>query len=255
MLPRNEIHVWSANVGNSVGNGLAKEQEDASRMVGLSASEIARATAMRSSVHRYEFIESRTILRQLLQCYLGVAADAITLDVNQYGKPMLGSEHAEALQFNISHSGGMAVFSFARHQMVGVDIDRLNRVMQWESIARRVFSIQEQQTLAALPLEQQHEACMRIWIAKEAYTKARGAGFQYGFPHFSVESTSRGAQLLADDKDVTAVNHWRLLKLDIPWPMAGVVAFEGADNTVVRHRCFDERLILLPLVDVAGDAP
>lgn len=114
-----------------------------------------------------------------------------------HGKPFLKNG---ALEFNLSHTGNLAVIALGpRH--LGVDVESLespgpdNR--PWRLLARRYFSNPEKEYLLSLKEAEQPAAFLKIFTLKEATVKASGEGLAAGFPSFSVplplaEKTSSG---------------------------------------------------------------
>lgn len=94
------------------------------------------------------WLAARWALRQVLASYLDQDPAAVELEVEERGKPRLrdGGE----LEFNLSHSGGLALVAVTHGRSVGVDI---------EAIGQRH------------PL-----AFYKDWVRKEAHLKCLGVG-------------------------------------------------------------------------------
>jgi 4'-phosphopantetheinyl transferase len=106
---------------------------------------------------------------------------------NAHGKPALvPGSWAEDLRFNLSHSYGLALFAFAPHRDVGVDVEYVRPSLTDDRLAERFFSTQEVTALRALPESAQAEAFFHCWTRKEAYIKARGGGLSIGLASFAV---------------------------------------------------------------------
>src|SRR6202041_2760043 len=104
------------------------------------------------------------------------------------------------LQFNVSHSHGLALFAFAVAQQVGVDVEMVRADFAGEKIAERFFSSQEVRALRSLPAAVQDDGFFLCWTRKEAYIKARGEGLQIPLKSFHVSLTpTKPARLQADD--------------------------------------------------------
>jgi 4'-phosphopantetheinyl transferase len=113
-----------------------------------------------------------------------------------FGKPMLeGSE----MQFNVSHSHGMAMIAMARGREVGCDIERMDRSFADEKIPERFFSPYEVAALRALPKADQCEAFFRCWTRKEAFIKACGMGVSRALDSFDVTVGAEAALLRGAD--------------------------------------------------------
>jgi 4'-phosphopantetheinyl transferase len=114
---------------------------------------------------------------------------------------------------------------------VGVDLETCGRLdSDWWSIAEFAFSTDERRELASLPLAEQSSAALRTWVRKEAYAKARGVGFAYGFRSFTV----RRAGSVEDMRDRDAAAAWRVLDLAAPHGFVAGLAHAGREAMIRR---------------------
>src|SRR5207245_3486469 len=81
-----------------------------------------------------------------------------------------------SVQFNGSHSHGLALLAFARGRHLGVDVELIRPEFAVDEIADRYFSPEEAMELRGLPPSLRAEAFFLCWTRKEAYIKARGEG-------------------------------------------------------------------------------
>jgi|SRR5690349_17497261 len=68
-------------------------------------------------------VGSRRALRGILGRYLGLPADELRFERGRHGKPRLAEPEGE-IEFNLSHSGSLALVAVARRE-VGVDVERI----------------------------------------------------------------------------------------------------------------------------------
>ncbi len=182
-LAADEVHLWRVNLEAAAGEQPANELWSAL----LSADEQARAMRFHFARHRQYFTATRATLRRVLAAYLDADPKTLSFAYSPKSKPALGVEHAgSALAFNVSHSGDIALLAFARSRQIGVDVELIRRDFDTSAIARRFFSAAEQSQLAALDLEQRHQAFFRCWTRKEAYIKAIGEGLSLPLDQFDV---------------------------------------------------------------------
>src|SRR5262249_7557152 len=99
------------------------------------------------------------------------------------GKPFVPDS---TLAFNVSHSGGCAVYAFGSCLEIGVDVELLDHARYDDGVAERFFSPDEVATLQALPKPERGSAFLRCWTRKEAYIKARGEGLSLPLHEFDV---------------------------------------------------------------------
>lgn len=151
----------------------------------LSADERARAARWLRRRDSDRFIAGRVGLRQALARYLQVAPAAVPLTAGAQGKPLL-ADGAGALQFNLSHSGEVAVLALSRAGAVGVDVEALQPMADCAAIAQRQFAPGEWQRWSRLAPAHQLAAFYACWTRKEAYLKALGGGLSLPLDGFEV---------------------------------------------------------------------
>jgi 4'-phosphopantetheinyl transferase len=204
------------------------ERERGLLEAGLSVEERARASRFRHSVDRARFVAVHGALRAILGRCLGVEPSCLRFSYGRFGKPALGGPTgASSVEFNLSHSGGLALVAASFGRRLGVDLERVDVARSGQEIAERFFSPREIAALRALPRERQIDAFFACWTRKEAYLKARGDGLSFPLDRFSVSvSPEEPASLLDCGDDET--QRWVLQDLRPPgagW--AAALAVEG----------------------------
>jgi 4'-phosphopantetheinyl transferase len=219
-LASGEIHLWCAAL-----DGLVDDLETIAAC--LAADEIERAASYRFERDRRRYRARRGLLRILLQRYLDVPASRLLFCTNAFGKPALvPGQTQQAIEFNLSHSNGIALFAITLHRHVGIDIEALRSDVEILQIAARFFSPLETKTLAGLPPEEQLPAFFRCWTRKEAYVKARGQGLSLALDSFDVTLAPRlPAVLLGTRPNPQDAKDWELLDLDPAPGYLGALAF------------------------------
>lgn len=217
-LVQDEIHVWLLNVNNY-------SSEEFWNI--LSKSEKQRAQRFAFAKHTEKFMITHGVLRMLLSQYLKQDPKAIKFTQNEYGKPaVLDSE----LEFNISHSGDLALFAFAKNTALGVDVEAIKPKIEYEDIAKRFFSAAENEQLLNISSKNRKKAFFNCWTRKEAFIKAIGEGLSFPLSDFDVnveELESSQSQLLKIHKTYNA-NDWSILTLSVPGKHAAALAFNAA---------------------------
>lgn len=169
------LHVWQADL-EVANDGLLEL---------LAPAERARAARIARPRERALWARGRGVLRALLGRYLRADPRAPALLCGEHGKPALAGG---ALHFNLSHSGGRALYAFAPGTPVGVDLELLRDPARraradYPALARRAFGAQAAGLLGAMPSRELREAeFMRLWTRHEAALKLRGAGLGSGGP-------------------------------------------------------------------------
>jgi 4'-phosphopantetheinyl transferase len=221
-LSNDEIHVWHQSL--TWGSGVVQGFREV-----LSPDELARAERYRFNEDRKEYILARGTLRVLLASYATVPAKELRFGYSEFGRPRLLPEtRAEAVDFNVTHSGDMALFAFARGRRIGIDVEKVRRDFATSEIAERFFSTAERGALRELPLEQRHAAFFRCWTRKEAFIKALGEGLSHPLDQFDV-SLGPGVPpaLLATRPDPEEVKRWTLWNIKVPSDYAAALAAES----------------------------
>jgi len=205
-LLTNQIQIWRANLNRS-------DTELAKLSALLNHQEQKRANQFIAKQAKNNFTVARGILRYLLAKYLQTNPQDLIFQQNRYGKLYL--ENSE-LQFNLSHSHDWALFIFALHQPVGIDIELIRNEFEFAPIAQRFFAKEENKVLLALPKDQQLQAFFNCWSRKEAFIKAVGKGLFCALDDFSVEVSNKkeGRVELHSVSAELETKNWSLAALD-----------------------------------------
>jgi 4'-phosphopantetheinyl transferase len=150
----------------------------------LSPDEQARAERMAGDRNRALWARSRAVLRTLLGRYLHNDPRDLRLTADDRGKPALDLQCARTgldadamrLVFNLSHSGGTALYAFTTVGPVGIDVEVAHRAIDAVAIAARVFGPAEAARLRKLDPEAREREFLRAWVRHEAALKCLGTG-------------------------------------------------------------------------------
>lgn len=197
----------------------------------LDTGERERAARFHFEHDRNRFIVAHGALRIILSRYLNVTPVRLRFGFNAYGKPSLDDEAgASKIRFNMSHSGGLALYAVAFEREIGVDVEYMRADLAGKEIAERFFSRRETEALNTLAPEVLTEAFFNCWTRKEAYIKARGEGLSHPLHAFSVSLVpGEPAALLSVEGDAQELARWTLVEL-MPNPdYKAALACEGRD--------------------------
>jgi 4'-phosphopantetheinyl transferase len=187
-LAASDLHVWAIPLDVT---GVRLTELEAR----LTCEERQRAERfLREEVGR-RFIVSRASLRSLLGRYLAMPPSDVPMVSGLHGKPQLAARaEASDLQFNLAHSGELALVAVTRGCDVGVDLEQLRPIEHWHEIAARYFHVAEAAAIAAVDPSEQTAAFLRCWTRKEAILKACGVGLGHSLRSFEVPVTEHAAQ-------------------------------------------------------------
>lgn len=180
--PVEEVDLWVVEVGTA-SDDVGKFQPASAnldplldrelRRAATTADERERASHFRSRHHAELFLSAHGALRLILARYLARDPRALTFTSGASGKPAL---EGESLEFNLSHSGELALIAVARNRRVGVDVETLRALPELLAIAARVCSPRELATLDAMEPRERDFAFLTMWTRKEALAKMTGEG-------------------------------------------------------------------------------
>ena len=211
-----EAHVWTVQLDQ------IRHCLDEMRRL-LDNEERERAARFRSSEAAERFILCHGSLRIILSRYLPMPPEHLRFCADSHGKPnLVGTDGYPA--FNLSHSADLALVAVAR-QPIGIDVERIDPDLSFQTIAERYFSCGEKADLRSVPGDSQLSAFYACWTRKEAYIKACGAGFSLAPDRFRVSVRQDEPPALLDH-EITAneTGIWRLADLEVPSGFRGAIA-------------------------------
>ena len=166
-LATGEIHLWRA--------ALAEPRRLAGAEAVLSREEILRTRRFIHRVDQERYIAAHGALRMVLGLYLSVDPQSLEFLIGPHGKPALVQTFTD-LRFNLSHSADLALIAVARGREVGVDVERVERDIEFEPIVDQYFDPTEAWELRTAPPEERVSRFFDLWTRKEASLKAEGVG-------------------------------------------------------------------------------
>jgi 4'-phosphopantetheinyl transferase len=155
-------------------------------------------------------------LRRVLSRYLDLPAAEIHLANGEHGKPRLADPES-GLQFNLSHSGSLALVAVSRGLEVGVDVEKLEPGRDLVALAARVLEPEEAEAVRAATGEDRARVFYELWTRHEARLKCLGIGLTGAAPQPSppiavigVPIDSGFAAAVAMEGEAVPVRYWTL---------------------------------------------
>jgi 4'-phosphopantetheinyl transferase len=217
--PSGDVALWWCSLDLSAA-------EAARRIEWLSDAERARMLRFGTEALRQRYLAGRSALRRVLADALGVAPAAVPIVRGARGRPRLDGD--ATVDFNLSHTGNVALVGVARRCRIGVDVERADRIVNAAGIARRFLTASER---AALP-DASDDACrarvLRLWTCKEALAKATGEALSAPFAR--IEVALEPALRLADGPAPYRPADWTLHRAGTPDAWFGTVALWRFNN-------------------------
>jgi len=222
----NAVHVWHADL-SGVEEGTIEPADI------LDNSERARASRLRVTQDRGQFIAAHRIARTLIGRYLGCTANMVRFGAAANGKPcLLKSSEQPDIRFNASRTLDHAVFGFALAREIGIDVECVEREAQPPALYRQALSARESTMLRAIGGERaQWEGFLALWVRKEAFLKARGDGLR--LPVMEVEIVPATGQVFLSGKEQP---NWRVRDIALDPRCVAAVSVEGPGWQVTSIR-------------------
>lgn len=213
---------------------LDRPTDLAAALESLSSDERARYSRLATPMLRRHFALRRAALRRILAQVVGCQAHALPLGSGPNGRPAL---HSGDIDFNASHSGGLAMVAVSDSGRVGVDIEAVEPLPEAEHLLERFLSPAERSALQALPRHRWLRSLYATWTRKEALLKALGVGLSVPLDTFDVTVDAYAAPRLLGRRwpsDDGAA--WSLETLPVPDGWVATVATDaGGSAARMRH--------------------
>jgi 4'-phosphopantetheinyl transferase len=227
-LTNDEVHVYYYNIRNS---GI----KSSDLLQHLVSSEKLRAERFRFNNDMFKYITGRALLRQILGSYLDMHPCEIEIQYNNYGKPLLGGIHnPDSIEFNLSHSSELIVYTLCRGMLIGVDTEFMNASMDHINTARQFCTPSEFSYLrGAVDHKDLVNKFFRIWTRKEAVLKGNGRGIS---PELKKIDVLENRIVDFDNPQ----NDWNITDLNINENYKTAVAVSGKTDKIIINSLPDE---------------
>lgn len=149
---------------------LLKPEIFSALMSELYPDEIERLQVMKAPKVKNQFAITRGLLRKILKEQFPANSN-LNFFYTAQGKPYLVDE---SICFSISHTDHAGVLALSKSGTLGVDIEDSTRQVDYLSLAKTIFTKEEQ--LYLKNAENLGLAFFSCWTRKEAFIKAEGSG-------------------------------------------------------------------------------
>ena len=173
----------------------------------LTDAECLRAERFRFKRHRRRFVVRRAMRRVLLAHLTAATPDKLLIEEPDRGKPTVRNGDTE---FNASHTGDLGVI-VTGNVPLGVDVESLDRSMDYLHFARHSFTKDEYRDISQCRDDDLPVAFFNCWTGKESYLKAIGLGLGKSLKSFAVQcSPEQRAGLRWDAENQAAARKWNM---------------------------------------------
>ena len=165
------------------------------------------------------------MLRSLLGEKLGIAPATVELRRGPRGRPQLAA--LRGLDFNVSHTQGIALIAIADAlppgARIGVDVERADRTVNADGLARKFLAGRERAALAPLDANARRLRFLRLWTCKEAMSKATGDALSAPFRDIEIALDDATPRLVGGPPPYIP-RCWRLFAAAVPHGLIATVA-------------------------------
>jgi 4'-phosphopantetheinyl transferase len=198
----------------------------------LTNDELAQMDRFFAARHRHQYLITRALIRTSLSAHFPLDPADWQFEKNKFGKPEICTpDRTLSVRFNISHTNGLIMCGIVKNCAIGVDVEDTQRSTSAAlSSLSSYFSAREIEDLGKLPARQQKKRFFEYWTLKEAYIKARGAGFSIPLHKFSFlyqEHSLSGFSIHPDLED--RAENWQFWRLPVADRYLAAVAINSAN--------------------------
>ncbi len=241
IVPANQVDLWCAFLDDDG----ALDLESVYRGL-LSSDEAQRYARFHFERDRRQFLLTRALVRDVLSRYVAVKPYGLVFTRNEYGKPALAEPAPCPVVFSLSHTKGLSVCAVASAQMIGVDVESLDRRNCHPDVAKRFFAPSEAAYLEGLGGDERRLQFLRLWTLKEAYVKARGRGLSIPLNSFAIAfAPKEAARLSCSDRNHDDAADWQFLQVRLRGSFHIAIALPMAERRGIGIRFAK----LLPLTE------
>jgi 4'-phosphopantetheinyl transferase len=120
------------------------------------------------------------------------------------------------------------VIVVAENGRLGVDLERVDRVMPHRRLAKRYFAPREIEALEAMPDDDARVAFLRSWTAKESSCKSTGTGIYGQLPRWEFDANAQGDPvLIAWPDEASPRDRWHHARIE---PVPGYTCVLACDG-------------------------
>lgn len=229
-LNNQEIHIFRANLDLPLAKIQTLKQY-------LSSDEIKRSDRFKFDIHRNRYIASRGMLRIILTKYLNIAPDQIEFEYSIKGKPrVILAQNQEELEFNMSHSENLSLYGIVKQSEIGIDVEYIRKMSDFEQIGKRFFTPREYQLLQSASEAEKINIFFQLWTAKEAYLKCTAQGITGGLDKFEVIFQDKKPMYLFSMEDyLSEISHWFFSSFKVNHNYQGAVVVNSQENFSLKY--------------------
>ncbi|HHA9977640.1 TPA: 4'-phosphopantetheinyl transferase superfamily protein [Staphylococcus aureus] len=138
---------------------------------------------------KVNYLISHSIVNIFYCKLMNCSIDELNYYYNPYSKPNI--KNNDNVNFSISHTSGCSLIAFSNVN-IGVDIENIERKIDFENIIDCYFSASEKKYINSDPIK-----FFEFWVSKEAYLKCIGYGLVKGIKDANINAiNSNGFEII-----------------------------------------------------------
>ncbi|MEU3776290.1 4'-phosphopantetheinyl transferase superfamily protein [Streptomyces sp. NPDC032472] len=165
-----------------------------------------------SATEREQYEGARALLERLACAVRGDGTGRVEWGVA--GRPVLAG--CEGVDVAVSCAEGIVLVGASGAGLIGVDVERTDRMLYGSGAGRRVCTPYELVSLAKLAPPERDAELARLWTLKEAYRKAVGWGAGFPFGQFGFGPDGRPVRVQRPDGTAARGEEWEFRSAELP---------------------------------------
>lgn len=212
----------------------------------LSADELARMNRFKFEKDQNRYAICRSRMRRILGWYVSADPADISFGTTGHDKPTLAHPANRDVEFNLTHTNGLACLAVVKGLPVGVDLEERREIK--DDFITFALNPDEYAAMLPLPPMERQTAFFQAWTAKEAYLKCIGSGLWQSLKSFDVGAVAPTAlgtfekgNLLRIDNPEQRARNWQLYSFKATPEHYGALAIAPPEGVAlnIRTRWFD----------------
>jgi 4'-phosphopantetheinyl transferase len=172
----------------------------------INMDDLIRSERQHNDADKQTILICYTLLRQILAKRLNIKPDEVSYVISDKGKPGFPGDK---LYFNISHTRDAFAFVISKYSPVGIDLEKVNSHIPFETIVKRFFTPGESGFIFKSE-KRSRDLFFLLWTRKEALIKSFGTGI---LPYISSVEVFRPVNYIEknldeDLKDIPLADHY-----------------------------------------------
>ncbi len=144
------------------------------------------------------------------------------------------------LHFSLSHTHGLVASLIVLENEAGIDIEKINRIDNIESLYENVLTQSEITYLRQFSAEKQKQLFYTFWTLKEAYLKAIGKGLSLSMKEISLYFNSKHGVWVANDNNQQNVSsNWQFISFQPNSNYIGAIAILHPKESRMKINYFE----------------